>query len=121
IDLQIEVQRVKYRELNDETLAESSKSIRTRVESARQIQTERFSKAKNLVNAEMSSQQVKEFCKLDEASEKLIKQAVEQMHLSARAYYRLLKVSRTIADLENSPAILVNHLAEALQYRQRFE
>jgi magnesium chelatase family protein len=121
IDLQIEVPRVKYKDLQDESLAEPSLDIRQRVESARQIQTERFAKAKNLVNSEMSSQQVREFCKLDEASEKLIKQAVEQMHLSARAYYRLLKVARTIADLENSADILVKHLAEALQYRQKFE
>ena len=120
IDLQIEVPRVKYRELNDDELAESSAEIRIRVEKARQTQTGRFSKSKNLVNSEMSSQQVKKYCKLDEAGEKLIKQAVEQMHLSARSYYRLLKVARTITDLAGAESISSNYLAEALQYRQKF-
>lgn len=121
IDLQIEVPRVKYKELKTNDLAEASLEIRQRVESARELQLKRFKKAKNLVNSEMSSQQVKEFCQLNDAGEKLLRQAVEQMHLSARSYYRILKVARTIADLENSDNVLAKHLAEGLQYRQRVE
>ncbi|HNU95903.1 MAG TPA: ATP-binding protein, partial [Candidatus Magasanikbacteria bacterium] len=119
IDLHIEVPRLNFEKLSSERLGESSAVIRTRVEEARNKQTERFKNSPVKTNAEMRNQEIKEFCRLDESSLELLKTAVEQMKLSARSYNRLLKLSRTIADLAGSENIELPHLAEAIQYRQK--
>jgi len=121
IDLHIEVPRVEYSKLAVQDLAESSASVRERVQRAREIQQERFSNSKKTIfcNSEMGSEEISQFCILDEGAKQLIKNAVTQMHLSARVYHRILKISRTIADLDNSENILQKHIAEALQYRIR--
>jgi magnesium chelatase family protein len=119
IDLHIEVPRIKFEKLADEKLADSSKSIRNRVEKAREIQRERFADKKILTNSEMSSQDVKEFCKTDEQTIELLKTAVNQFQMSARSFYKILKLARTIADLEDKKNIESAHVAEALQYRPR--
>ena len=118
IDLHVEVTPVSFSELNTPHKAESSKTIRERVIKAREIQKERF-KDKNAIyaNAQMSSKQLREVCKIDEAGQSLLKNAMEKLGLSARAYDRILKVARTIADLDNSENIQTTHLAEAIQYR----
>ncbi len=117
IDLQIEVPRLKFEKLQEKTVAESSASIRKRVEKARDIQKQRFRKEKIITNSEMSSQQIKELCPLNKQSLQLLKNAVTSMNLSARAYYRLIKIARTIADLAEKENILPEHIAEAVQYR----
>lgn len=118
IDIHIEVPAVKYKELASKSLGEKSEAIRQRVISARQIQQKRFSGRKNIFsNADMGSKEIKEFCQIDTAGEELLKMAMTKLGLSARAYDRILKVSRTIADLENSENILSQHLSEAIQYR----
>ena len=119
IDLHIEVPRIKFDKLSNENLSESSKSIRERVEAARKRQTERFKNKKIISNSEMSSQDVKEFCKVDDQTLNLLKTAVNQFRLSARSYYKILKLARTIADLEEKEKIESSHVAEALQYRPR--
>ncbi len=119
IDLHIEVPRIKFEKLADENLAESSKLIRGRVEKARKIQQERFADKKILTNSEMSSQDVKEFCKTNEQTIELLKTAVNQFQMSARSFYKILKLARTIADLEGKENIESAHVAEALQYRPR--
>jgi len=119
IDLHIEVPRLNFEKLSSEKLGESSAAIRTRVEEARNKQTDRFKNCPVKTNAEMRNQEIKEFCRLDESSLELLKTAVEQMKLSARAYNRLLKLSRTIADLAQSENIELQHLAEAIQYRHK--
>ncbi len=121
IDLHLEINRISVDDLTKEKLAEPSKNIRERIKKARSKQKERFHKLKIFTNAEMSSRMVKEFCFLKEDSEKLLKQAAEQLHLSARAFYKTIKVARTIADLEESEFINAPHIAEALQYRQKTE
>jgi len=115
IDLHIEVPPVKYEKLRQEQLAEESKEVRKRVEKARQIQLERFDKTKT--NSQMSNKELKEHCRLDEQAENLIKEAMIKFGLSARAYSRLLKIARTIADLEGITSISSAHVAEAIQYR----
>ena len=120
IDIHIEVPRVDYEKLSKEQLAESSASIRQRVETARQVQRERFAESSAVAcNADMRIAEVRKFCKLDETSESLMRSAMNQMNLSARAYHRILKLARTIADLAGSEAIQQAHLAEALQYRPK--
>ena len=128
IDIHIEVPRVEYEKLSDQRLGESSESVRARVEAARQIQRERFSTqdtgpvAKSSAitcNADMRVAEIRKFCSLDETSRALMKSAMSQMQLSARAYHRILKLSRTIADLAGCEMIGPSHLAEALQYRPR--
>jgi len=121
IDLHVEVPRVDFEKLVGESKQESSKEIRVRVEGARKIQNERFKKFDIFTNSEMSSEQVKEFCPLDESTKELIRSAVSQLHLSARSYYRILKLARTIADLGKNKDIKSEHVAEALQYRPRIE
>lgn len=98
---------------------ESSLSIREKVVRARQIQGERFAGSKAYCNAQMKNKQTKEFCQLDESGTKILRLAMEKYDLSARGYFRILKVARTIADLEMSETILSSHLSEALQYRER--
>ncbi|MCK4891284.1 MAG: ATP-binding protein, partial [Candidatus Pacebacteria bacterium] len=119
IDLHIEVPRIKFEKLANDDLAESSKLIRARVEKARKIQQERFKDKKILTNSEMSSQDVKEFCRTNAQTIELLKTAVNQFQLSARSFYKILKLARTIADLEEKENIESSHVAEALQYRPR--
>ena len=119
IDLHVEVPRVDYEKLSSEQLAEPSTRIRERIEKARQVQRQRFTGTKLLSNADMGPREVREYCALDETGKALIKAAMRQLGLSARAFHRILKVSRTIADLAGSERIETAHLAEALQYRPR--
>jgi len=118
IDIHVEVIPVPFEKLSAAPPAESSAQIRERVVKARQIQEERFVPwAEVHCNAQMSSKLIREFCKLDEAGSAILKTAMEKLNLSARAYDRILKVSRTIADLEGSESIKPQHVAEAIQYR----
>lgn len=121
IDLHVEVPRLKFEKLNEERRGESSKTIRERVESARQIQKERFRDSKFISNSEMDSAEIKKFCALGKDCIDLMRAAVSSMHLSARSYYRIIKVARTISDLSGSPDIQAGHIAEALQYRFKTE
>ncbi len=117
IDIHMDVPAVKYRELRSEESAESSAAIRARVERARATQVERFRNDGIYANAQMSTRLLRRHCVIDEASEKLLETAITRMGLSARAHDRILKVARTIADLEGAPAIISRHIAEAVQYR----
>jgi magnesium chelatase family protein len=119
IDLHVEVPAVKVEKLTGEAEAESSESIRVRVQKARQAQLNRFEKLPFTNNSEMGPKEIKIFCKLDQDSLNLLRAAVSKMGLSARSYHRILKVARTIADLEDSPSIGTQHIAEALQYRSK--
>lgn len=118
IDIHIEVVPVPFRKLSDAKPSESSALIRKRVMEARKIQQERFADGKDVyANSQMSSKQIRKYCQIDEAGQAILKTAMEKLGLSARAYDRILKVSRTIADLETSENIKTEHLAEAIQYR----
>ncbi|WP_034059159.1 YifB family Mg chelatase-like AAA ATPase [Lacinutrix jangbogonensis] len=118
IDIHIEVTPVPFDKLSDERKGESSIDIRKRVTKARERQTERFLDSETVhYNAQMNVRQIRTHCKLDEASKTLLKTAMERLNLSARAYDRILKVSRTIADLEGAQDIIGDHLSEAIQYR----
>ncbi len=120
IDLHINVPAVETEKIvGNVEKGESSLVIRQKIVKARQIQSTRFGKGKIYCNAQMKNKQVKEFCDLDEEGLKILKLAMEKYDLSARGYFRILKVARTIADLENSEKILSSHLGEALQYRER--
>ena len=117
IDIHIDVPSLKYRELSDETGGEKSEAIRMRVKKARDIQIERFKKSKIYCNAQMSAKYIKKFCQIDNESKGLLEMAISKMGLSARAYDRILKVSRTIADLSGVENIKPEHISEAIQYR----
>ncbi|MEW6507487.1 MAG: YifB family Mg chelatase-like AAA ATPase [Bacteroidota bacterium] len=118
IDIHIEVPAVKFKDLTSSTVGEKSEEIRKRVVKAREIQQHRFTSLKNIFcNADMGTKELKKFCVIDSSSEDLLKMAMTRLGLSARAYDRILKVSRTIADLEGSENILPNHISEAIQYR----
>ena len=118
IDIHIEVTPVPFAKLSEERKGESSIAIRKRVTEAREIQSNRFADLENVhYNAQMSVKQIRAFCKLSDKSKTLLKTAMEKLTLSARAYDRILKVSRTIADLTNAKNIAPNHIAEAIQYR----
>ena len=130
IDIHIEVPRLDYDKLTQQRLGESSVAIRERVEKSRKIQIARFNENQNNPplhsnhkfisnNAEMSPTEIRKFCVLDEASNNLMRTAMKQLQLSARAYHRILKLARTIADLADSANISPNHIAEALQYRPK--
>ena len=121
IDLHVEVPRLKYEEMSKESFGETSKTVRERVAKAREIQALRFKNERILTNREMSVRHIKKYCALDETAEKMMKSAVSSMGFSTRTYHRLLKISRTIADLDNCENIKPQHLAEALQYRPREE
>src|SRR5699024_2972009 len=106
IDIHIEVTPVPFEKLSEERRGEKSEVIRKRVTSARTIQTKRFENSENIhYNAQMDVKQIRKFCKLDDSSKQLLKTAMERLNLSARAYDRILKVARTIADLENTESI----------------
>ncbi|WP_372746014.1 YifB family Mg chelatase-like AAA ATPase [Lutibacter sp.] len=118
IDIHIEVNPVPFEKLSEERLGEPSKNIRERVTKAREKQSERFKEISNVhYNAQMSVKQIRKYCKLSEESKTLLKNAMERLNLSARAYDRILKVSRTIADLEGVENISSAHISEAIQYR----
>jgi len=119
IDIFIEVPRVEYEKLTDDTLGEHSEKVRARVEAARQIQQRRFQGTKLTCNTEMTPIEVKQFCQTEPAAQSLLRTAMKQLHFTARAFHRILKLARTIADLDGADIIKANHLAEALQYRQR--
>ncbi|MCX8478272.1 MAG: ATP-binding protein, partial [Chitinophagales bacterium] len=117
IDLHVEVTPVPFKELESRQAGENSTTIRARVIKARQIQQNRFVGKGLYANAQMSAAQLKEYVQLDEACASLLRQAMQRLSLSARAYDRILKVTRTIADLEGSENILPQHIAEAIQFR----
>jgi magnesium chelatase family protein len=119
IDIHIEVPAVQYKELRGGAAAEGSSHIRARVIAARQCQKQRFSKAKENIyaNAQMTTRQIRSYCELGPDSERLLERAMQQQGLTARAHDRILKVARTIADLEGAESLTVAHLAEAIQYR----
>jgi magnesium chelatase family protein len=124
IDIHVQVPRVEYDKLSDDRLGESSDTVRRRVETARQRQRERFGIASSVdlsltCNADMRPAEVRLYCPMDETGRSLMRSAMLQMQLSARAYHRILKLARTIADLAGAEAISTTHLAEALQYRPR--
>jgi len=137
IDIHIEVPRVEYEKLSDDRLGEPSADVQTRVETARQFQRERFTDHESAsrsdpskaqvkgatlsiaCNADMRPAEVRQYCQLDDTGQSLMRTAMSQLQLSARAYHRVLKLSRTIADLAGSGDIAPEHLAEALQYRPR--
>lgn len=118
IDIHIEVQAVKYQELTAQSSGETSAQIRQRVVKARQIQAERFRGKKNVYkNADMGSKEIRKYCILDTRSQEILKIAMNKMGLSARAYDKILKLARTIADLDSSETIQPQHISEAIQYR----
>ena len=123
IDIYLEVPAVEVDKLSGIKEAEDSKTIRERVRQARKIQIDRFKteSIKILTNAEMTNQDIKKYCQVSDEGLNLLKMAISSLNLSARGYHRVLKLSRTIADLEGSENILENHIAEALQYRAREE
>lgn len=118
IDIHIEVTPVPFEKLSEDRKSESSNTIRNRVTDARKIQAKRFTSLKNVhYNAQMNTKQVREYCKLNTVSKTLLKEAMERLNLSARAYDRILKVARTIADLDGTPEVTGDHISEAIQYR----
>ena len=119
IDIHVDVPRVPFQKLSDSRRGESSASIRARVEAARERQTKRFAGTKLICNADMGPTQVRDYCQVDETARQLLGTAMRQMNLSARAYHRILKLSRTIADLAGEEQIGTAHIAEAIQYRPR--
>jgi len=108
---------VKFKELASDAPGESSEAIRERVDRARRVQLERFHSEKIFCNAQMSSRLIRKYCLIDSASKGLLENAITRLGLSARAYDRILKVSRTLADLEEKPSIEPQHVSEAIQYR----
>jgi magnesium chelatase family protein len=130
IDIHVEVPRVDYEKLSDDRFGEPSASVQERVELARERQRERFKQNGSLsienesdltCNSDMHPAEVRKYCQLDNTSQSLMRSAMNQMQLSARAYHRVLKLSRTIADLAGESQIASQHLAEALQYRPKLD
>lgn len=120
IDMHVETPRVDYEKLSSDHLAESSEVIQSRVETARERQRVRFEEMDHIMsNADMGVGEVKEFCALDDVANTLLENAMKQMKLTARAYHRVLKLSRTVADLAGVNEIESGHIAEALQYRPK--
>ena len=119
IDIHVEVPRVTFEKLSDKRTGEPSEKVRARVEAARTLQRERFKDTGLYVNADMGPGEIRQFCPVDQTSTNLLKSAMQQMQLSARAYHRILKLARTIADLAGEQDIQTPHIAEAIQYRSR--
>ena len=119
IDIHVDVPRVNYDKLAAERQGEPSSAVRERVTAARQKQAERFKGSRLLTNADMGPAEVRRYCQLDGAGQRLMQAAMRQLHLSARAYHRVLKLARTIADLAGATDIGPAHLAEAIEYRPR--
>ena len=129
IDIHAEVPRVDYDKLTSDRLGEPSEAVRDRVEAAREVQRARFDGAnpehsvpgghRLTCNADMGPAEVRVYCEVDQAGKALLRAAMQQLHMSARAYHRILKLARTIADLSGSETIQTPHLAEAIQYRPR--
>ena len=113
----MEVPAVPYKDLMRESDAESSAAIRQRVTDCRAIQTTRFARAKIFCKAQMGSRHIKKHCQIDTASRNLLESAIDKLGLSARAFNRILKIARTIADLQAEPNLQVDHISEAIQYR----
>jgi len=118
IDIQVHVDSVKYAELTDEQTSESSKTVRERVQKARAIQVQRFSGDGILTNADMKEKHIKKYCKLSFECESVLKSAYERLNLSPRARSRIIKVARTIADMDGTKDIGVAHILEAVSYRR---
>ncbi len=119
IDLHIQVPRIPFEKLSGLSVGENSETVRKRVQAARDLQNNRLQNERIKTNAEMSSPLVKKYCVIDDATKELLRSAAAQMNLSGRAYYRILKLARTIADLANEKNITLTHVAEAIQYRER--
>ncbi|NQT72353.1 MAG: YifB family Mg chelatase-like AAA ATPase [Chloroflexi bacterium] len=119
MDIFIEVPRIEYEKLADDRLGEKSETIRERVEAARSLQQNRFNGTKLTCNADMTPIEIRDFCQTDPSAQGLLQAAVRKLLLSARSFHHILKLSRTIADLDNAEIIGPNHIAEALQYRPR--
>jgi len=119
VDIFVEVPHIDYEKLADNRLGEKSEKVQARVKAARAIQLKRFEGTNLTCNAEMTPTEVREFCQVEESAQSLLKAAMKQLYLSARAFHRVLKLALTIADLENADIIKAHHLAEAIQYRPR--
>lgn len=117
IDIHIEVPALQYRELVEKEDGESSKTIKQRVTQARERQLERFKGSKIYSNSQMSHKQIRKYCAIDEEAKELLKMAINELGISARAYDKILKVARTVADLTDNEEITTNHISEAIQYR----
>jgi len=117
IDIHIEVPSVKYKELVDTSPCESSVQIRERVKKARDIQLERFKGKRIFCNASMNHKLIRKYCKLGQKEQDLLKMAMTELNFSARAYNKILKIARTIADIEGTEDINADHISEAIQYR----
>ncbi len=119
VDIFVEVPHIDYEKLADDRLGEESSKVQARVKAARSRQQERFKGTRLTCNTEITPAEVREFCQVEDSAQSLLKAAMKQLYLSARAFHRILKLARTIADLENGDIIKANHLAEAIQYRPR--
>ncbi len=119
IDIHVEVPRVDYEKLSSDRMGEPSAKIRERVEQARERQRARFTGTSLQCNGDMGPGEVRKFCVIDDAGKSLLRAVMQQMQMSARAYHRILKLARTIADLAASEKIETAHIAEAIQYRPR--
>ncbi len=119
VDIFVEVPHIDYEKLADDRLGEESEKVQNRVEAARSTQRQRFKGTGLACNAEMTPTEVREYCKTEESAQSLLKAAMKQLYLSARAFHRILKIGRTLADLENTDIIKATHIAEAIQYRPR--
>jgi magnesium chelatase family protein len=117
IDIHVEVPAVRYKELASPDQAETSDTIRGRVNRARAAQLERLRRTKIHCNAQMNNRQIKKYCAVGRDCHSLLEMAIDKLGLSARAFNRILKIARTIADLEQAPDIAVHHVSEAIQYR----
>jgi len=119
IDIFVDVPHIDYEKLTEDKHGESSDKVRSRVKAAHKIQLERFQGTKLRCNADMTAKEVKEFCVVEQSAQSLLRAAMNQLHLTGRAFHRVLKLSRTIADLEDEIIIKTHHVAEALQYRHK--